>query len=145
MSRYDPLQDLSSLPDVRLRWQRLHGRLGEYRHLTREIVLDPRLERRAQRCTLAHELQHAHRGDLPCVDAVLQKRQEMLVERAAARRLIPLTDLAEALCWARDRHEAAEALDVDRAMLECRLSSLTDAERDALAVALTRTGPEPAA
>lgn len=132
MSGYDPFAELATMPLVSLRWQPLDGRLGEYRHPTREIVLDPRMRHRQRRCTLAHEIQHAVRQDEPCATPVLERRQELIVERAAARRLISLDDLAEALRWARGRHELAELLDVDLGMLDARLSSLRPDERAAL-------------
>lgn len=140
MTAYDPFEELASLPRIRLVWQQLDGRLGEYRHVIREIALDPRMHRRQRRCTLAHELQHAMRGDVPCVSPVLERRQERIVERAAALRLIPLDALTEALRWARDRVELAETLDVDLAMLDARLASLGSHELEAVERAIALDG-----
>ena len=78
-----------------------------------------------ERCTLAHELIHIERGHRGCQPP----RIEADVEREAARRLIPLDLLGEALTWARCEAEAADELCVDIATLRTRLADLTRAER----------------
>ncbi|PRC44552.1 hypothetical protein C6A85_99665 [Mycobacterium sp. ITM-2017-0098] len=49
-----------------------------------------------RRCTVAHELVHDERRVFP-TDPVMQAREETLVEQTAARRLIELPDLVDAL------------------------------------------------
>lgn len=111
--------------------------MGLWDQATRTIWLDSRLTFAERRCTLVHELVHAERGDIPCVDAVLDLRQERRVEREAARRLVNLEDLADAVRWSNDQAEVADALEVDLATLQARLAALSDTER----AAVTRLPP----
>jgi len=91
-----------------------------------EHIWIERRQRQAQRrSTLAHELEHLDRGHTGCQPAAI----ELEVEAAAARKLIPLTALAEAIVWASCEDELAQDLWVDRAMVRVRLSTLTDEER----------------
>jgi Zn-dependent peptidase ImmA (M78 family) len=106
--------------------------MGLWDQRTRTVWLDSRLTPVERRCTLAHELVHAERGDVPCGDPALDARQETRVEREAARRLLPLARLAEVLRWSPDLREAAAELDVEVGVLELRLASLDDTERAAL-------------
>ncbi|AZG43486.1 hypothetical protein D7316_00051 [Gordonia insulae] len=82
-----------------------------------------------RRCTLTHELVHDERQVFP-VEPVLAVREEITVERIAARRLIRLEQLVEVLCWTRSTPEAAAELWVDVPMLTAFVRSLTDDERD---------------
>lgn len=81
-----------------------------------------------RRCTIAHELVHDERRIFP-VDRVLRAREELRVERIAARRLIALERLVDALVWTRRTEEVAEELWVDVPMLVALVQSLTDTER----------------
>ncbi len=63
--------------------------LGETRFDTATVALDKGLLQVERRSTIAHELEHIARGPVPD-DAVLAAREELWVERAAARKLIPL-------------------------------------------------------
>lgn len=89
-------------------------------------VDDPQASRR---CTLAHELVHDERRIYPA-DRVLRAREEIAVERIAARRLIALDRLVDVLVWTRRTEEVAEELWVDVPMLVALVQSLTDDERD---------------
>lgn len=92
------------------------------------ITLDVRLTQAQRRCTLAHEIEHVGGGHVgPQPPAV-----ERAVERAAARKLIELSDLADALHWTSDAHELAEVLWVDASVLSARLDALTNGERAAI-------------
>lgn len=82
-----------------------------------------------RRCTLTHELVHDERRIFPA-DRVLQAREELRVERIAARRLIALDRLVDVLVWTRRTEEVAEELWVDVPMLVALVQSLTDEERD---------------
>lgn len=132
-SGYDPWRHLRSMPHVSLRWTRDEAELDGaqawwYPDLV-EIVIDAGLPQADRRCALAHELVHAERGDGPCVTPVLEIRQEHAVDVAAARRLIGLRALADALAWGHGPAEVADELWVDLATLRVRLATLTPAEQ----------------
>lgn len=95
----------------------------------RTIYLSPDLDQAERRSTLTHELIHAVRGDEPCATTELELRQEARVEAEAARLLIPLPDLGDALRWCLDVDELAEELWVDEGLVRARLHGLSDLER----------------
>lgn len=96
------------------------------------IHLDRTLDAAQRRSTLAHEIGHIQRGDSAACPASVERR----VEAAAARCLIPLDDLVDALRWSRRIEEVAAVLSVDVQMLEARLDRQTPAERAAISAAL---------
>ena len=102
---------------------------GMCRWNRRTILLDIKLSRIEERCTLTHELVHAERGPFPCWATA---REEAAVNAEAARRLIPLDALGEALAWSLHPTVAAEELDVDPPTLEALLRNLAEAELEAL-------------
>lgn len=102
---------------------------GMCRWNRRTILLDIRLSRIEERCTLTHELVHAERGPFPCWATA---REEAAVNAEAARRLIPLDALGEALAWSLHPTVAAEELDVDPPTLEALLRNLAEAELEVL-------------
>ena len=102
---------------------------GMCRWNRRTILLDIRLSRIEERCTLTHEIVHAERGPFP---RWATAREEAAVNAEVARRLIPLDALGEALAWSLHPAVAAEELDVDPPTLEALLRNLTGAELDAL-------------
>jgi hypothetical protein len=106
------------------------GLMGLWDEATRTLWLDTGLTSTERRCTVVHELVHAERGDVPCDDAVLDARQERWVEREAARRLVPLSALIEALRWTTRADELAEVLDVDAQTLAARVAGLSHVERE---------------
>jgi len=57
------------------------------------------------------------------------EREEIAVEREAARRLIDIRKLGEAMAWSSDPVTVAEELWVDELMLKARLEGLHPAER----------------
>ncbi|GAA2068797.1 hypothetical protein [Williamsia deligens] len=81
-----------------------------------------------RRCTLTHELVHDERRVFPR-DSVLRAREEVTVERIAARRLVALEQLVDVLRWTRDTAEAADELWVDMPMFLALVASLSDDER----------------
>lgn len=113
------------------------GELGCYAHDDRSIHLDPRLSSTAEKCTLAHEIVHAERGDVclagetPDADR-LDLRQERDVQRIASARLVEINDLSRAIARTADLEDAAEELGVDEDTLWHRLDALTDDEKDLL-------------
>lgn len=133
MGRYHPWRHLAGLAHINLRWshddQELDGALGWFYLDQAEIVMDGRQTQAQRRSTLAHELVHVERGDQPMGCDILDARQESLVAREAARRLIGIRHLGEALAWAHDLAEAADELWVDEPTLRTRLEHLHPAER----------------
>ena len=59
------------------------------------ITIDERASRRERRALLAHELIHAERGiGHPVASAATMQREEAIVRRETAMRLVPLVELA---------------------------------------------------
>ena len=124
-------------PDWAVQWTRLpDGLLGVTDHARQVIVLDERLLQAERRCTLAHELEHVRRGPTPA-EPVLAAREEAAIDLAAARQLIRINDLGEALAWSDHPQEVADELWVDAATLATRLRHLTRAETEALTARLS--------
>lgn len=130
LNTYSPWGELTAQPDLRLEWRELAGHLGEYLHVERCIVLDPRMPRRQQRSVLAHELRHAEHRDFHTMCDRVNLRQEQRADREAARLLVDVRDLASALILY-DEHLSAAAVElrVSDAMLRIRLATLHPAER----------------
>ncbi|MFD4294178.1 hypothetical protein ACFWQG_13255 [Rhodococcus sp. NPDC058532] len=101
------------------------------------IFLDRDLTQRSRRSALAHECAHVERGIVP-VDAVLEAREERAVDIIAARRLITVELLIDALRWCRGVTgvELADEVWTDQHALNVRLASLTPAERAQITAAL---------
>lgn len=101
------------------------------------IIIDSRLTQAARRSVLTHELVHIARGSVPD-DPVLMAREEAMVDEIAARALIGLDTLIDALRWCRGVPSADMADEVwtDRHALLVRLATLTPAERATVAEAL---------
>lgn len=89
------------------------------------IVLD-HLQRRTQaRCTLAHELAHIDLGHLtlpPDTPKYVRTRQEVEADQLAARRLITVEQLGDAIleCTPGDWHQLAGILNVDVHTVQAR-------------------------
>lgn len=127
---------MRSLVDWTLEWAYLPGDVvGVTDWAHRTVTLDVRLTQVERRCTIAHELEHIARGPAPAWDVV---REELAVDAAVARCLIPLGRLATAVAWSLDPHEIAEELWVDVPTLEARARGLTAGERDVLRAVLDR-------
>ena len=141
MVRYSPWRHLRSLPEIDLHWtdddQLLDGAHAWYYDRLRAIVMDKRLTQVERRSVIAHELGHAIRGDLPCGSDRLDWRQEAVVDQWAARKLIELPALVDALKWSDDPAEVADALWVTVDLLEVRIAHLHPSERSVLRAALS--------
>jgi hypothetical protein len=127
-SRYDPWWDLSQRTYLRVEFvDAPTGRRGVIRG--NDIMIDRHQLQVERRCTIAHELVHDERRVFPA-EPVLKAREETLVERTAARRLIELGDLIDALraCTTRQSDSLADSLWVDRPMLEARMAALDPIE-----------------
>lgn len=96
-----------------------------------EIVLDRDLTQVERRCTLTHELEHVARG--PVVDDdQAAAREEAAVDELAARRLVSLRELMDALLWSDHEHDVADELWVDVPTLKTRLATLAEHEHTAI-------------
>jgi hypothetical protein len=138
MVTYDPWHALADFEHARVVFDDLPPRRrGEIDFGTQTITLQRRLDPTTQRCTLAHELVHLERGPVVMAHA---PREERLVAAIAARRLVPIDALADALRWTQDERGLADELSVDVRTVRARLRSLTDAEQ---ALLLERVAPEP--
>lgn len=93
---YDPWAHAQALGLVIIEQRLQHGRRGEYRHAERTIAMLPGLTEREARSVLAHEVQHALRGDVPSPSNLISARQELHARRAAARMLIDPVEYAAA-------------------------------------------------
>jgi hypothetical protein len=136
VASFSPWRLLRHLPDVQLHFtdddELLDGAHAWYYHRLRAIVMDSRLSQVERRSVLAHELGHVIRGDVPCGDEILDARQESVVDQWAARKLISLDALVDALRWSDDPHEVADALWVTVDLLEVRVAHLHPSERAAV-------------
>jgi hypothetical protein len=132
-NRYDPWHDLAvNWPEIEVVIEPMGGRLlGVLRYPV--IALRAGTSAAQRRCTLTHEIVHLERGVAEC--GPWSDREELLVHREVARRLIPLADLAAAvrnLGGTAVLAELAQALDVDLETARLRLDMLTSAELAAI-------------
>lgn len=124
---YHPWRDACDREHLNITFERLaDGRRGCLRG--DRITINTGDDQAQRRSTLAHELVHDERRVFP-IDRVLRAREELTVERIAARRLIALDHLVDVLRWTRSTGEVAAELWVDVPMLQALGRSLTDAER----------------
>lgn len=124
MGSYDPWTDLSRRTYLSVEFvDAPTGRRG--RICGNTIMIDRHQLQNERRSTIAHELVHDERRVYPA-DPVMRAKEETLVERTAARRLIAMPDLVDALraCSTRLAGELAEHLWVDPPMLKARMSDL---------------------
>lgn len=128
---YSPWEELAGLPHIELRREPLEGgRLGEYVHHLSLIRLDPRMPRRQARSVLCHELMHVRYGDVRTFCDQVNRWQELRADHEAARLLIDIHDLADALLVHSQHLPAvAIALRVSIDLLEVRLKRLHPSER----------------
>jgi hypothetical protein len=131
---YDPWQTLTDLPHIELVVTRLPAGQGWWLPDVQGIALDDRLGQAERRAVLEHELQHAAAGDVCCrglgPDGDRQaRRQERRADERAARRLITLDELADALTWCLGYDELADHLHCDERTVRARIRSLTDVEK----------------
>ncbi len=127
---FHPWRTLRDLTDWILTFDHTLASRGECSWSTKTIRLRAGLTQAQRRCVLAHELEHAARGPFPRWATV---REEDAVNAAAARKLINIRALGEALAWSQCLDEIAEELWVDVPTLTARLSHLHPAERAYLA------------
>jgi len=99
-----------------------------------DLALSRLLGQAERRCTITHETVHVERGPVPA-DPRLAAREELVVDEIAARRLIPLGDLIDAIRWGQGDPDNEEMW-VDLPTLQARVRTLTDAERAQISEAL---------
>lgn len=126
---WNPWAELARRSHLRVVWTD-RGQRGCLEFTSGVISMRRAMPRHESRCVMAHELVHDERGAVP---RWLVPREERAVRREAARRLIPLDDLARALQWSPHLPEVAEELGVDLPTLRARLCGLTADERGRLA------------
>lgn len=91
------------------------------------IWLCSRLNQVRRRCTLTHEIVHLERGGVVGAGRA-RRREERVVDEIAARRLIPLDALTDALRWTQRLPELAEELWVDQPTIRTRMNTLDPVE-----------------
>lgn len=125
---HHPWRAFRELEEWTLRWAVLpFGIWGLTDFGDKTVTLAHGLTQAERRCTIAHETQHIHRGEVP---AWRQPHEEREVDRNVARLLLPdIYAIGEALAWATCNEEAADELWVDDLTLRARLDSLHPAER----------------
>ena len=108
------LLDLVMLNGIKLEYTDLSHleRDGDYHHATRTIRLQEGMARRKKKSTLAHELVHAHFGDVPSMFGPVNAKQERRADELAARFLINFDDYREAE-HTRNGHVESMAFDLD--------------------------------
>lgn len=105
------------------------------------IIVGRHLSRVERRCAVAHELVHADHDEQQCATdgpgtSRIARRRELDADLTAARRLIPLDRLIDALRWALGFEEVAETLDVTPRLARVRILHLTMAEKGEIELAL---------
>lgn len=119
-------------PHITVRYADLpDGMYGYTDFAAGEVVLERSLLQVERRCTVTHEDVHLHRGPVP-TDPHLRRREEAIVDGIAARRLVSLGELIDALLLSDHPREVADQLWVDVPTLRTRVAGLAAAERDAI-------------
>ena len=100
-----------------------NGWWGVYDHQRRLITLRPEMAAVQARCTLMHELGHAHYGH-----TTVTGKQELLANKWAAHRLIDWDQLLYSAACEYDTMGMAAAVGVLPSVMETYLKTLTRAE-----------------
>lgn len=132
MKTIDPYEWLAKSPQVTLEITRLpDDEMGCWVPELDRILLDDRLSQTERRCTLVHEMVHRLHGDDPDLPPDLAHIQEEACKAQAARLLIPMPALVDAVLWSWEQREdeMAEQLWVDVDTLRDRVKHLTYDER----------------
>ncbi|MCX6396586.1 MAG: ImmA/IrrE family metallo-endopeptidase [Propionibacteriales bacterium] len=129
--RYDPAADLADRhPGWVVGLVDLGGLVPEVLCWVRRVILiEAGSSPEVQRSSLAHAVAHLDLGHRRTVAGFFENREELQADHLAARRLIEVDQLADALRWSQDRGEVALQLGVDLATLQTREAGLTPAER----------------
>jgi hypothetical protein len=124
---WHPWRALRHKPHVQVVWEPLDGRLGAWDARTSTIYMHPRQGQAQGRVTATHEQIHQEWGH----DGCQPERVEVRVRKAAARRLISIYALVDAVLFWGDANlpALAEDLWVDVETVRVRLDHLHPAER----------------
>lgn len=132
MRRYDPWKDAAERhAGIHIQKAAIAPLRGAWVPSQRVILLARRLTIAETRHTLAHEIAHIDLAHARCSgpDGDRQQlRNEAAADQLAARRLVPLRDLADVLAWTDEHDEVCEALAVTSDILMARLAGLTREE-----------------
>lgn len=126
---HHPWRELRALPHIDLRWH-VGAPAGETQWWSDGSVvisLSKDLKQTERRSTLTHEIRHVLRGRPPIGEAA-RRKEEREIDLEAARLLIPLDALIDALRWTGNHHELAETLWVDFGTFVNRIKGLTEGE-----------------
>lgn len=125
MPRHNPWREMRRQPEWSIHFcsELPYGAHGWTRWGDRTIWLLDSLTQTQRRCALEHERQHLLRGPDGQGDA-----EEVAVEQATARTLIPLDELLDALRWSRHPREVADHCWVTMDVLACRMRHLHPSE-----------------
>ncbi|PBC72212.1 uncharacterized protein DUF955 [Streptomyces sp. TLI_235] len=119
---YDPCAELEhmGIPVIRT-W--LRDTWGAWLPQDQAIVIAEGLNAVQERCVLAHELEHVLAGDTLCA-TIRGVRAELLADRRAARKLLPISEFYRVMQWASDEFQMAEELQVTPWMIRARYADL---------------------
>lgn len=124
---FNPWRQIRNLPELDVHWiDQPPGRIAATDG--RRIWMDTRLLQVQRRCAAAHELIHVERGHRSGCHPLVERQ----VRAEAARRLITIEHLLDALAWTVDWDEAADVLWVTVEVLRDRIDNLTTEETAAL-------------
>lgn len=132
---YSPWAEVARMTDITVAFVALpDDEMAWWDPSARTIEISDRLDRVERRATLAHEIEHVLAGDGVCHGTADDGWFTCVMERRAsiraARKLIPIEGLAEAIALYNDHDELmAEHLDVDLDTLDVRRDSLQPQER----------------
>lgn len=134
---HHPWRELRNLPHIELRWHvgAPAGKTQWWSDGSVTISLDERLGQAQRRSTLTHEIRHVLRGRPP-IGVAARRKEEREIDQEAARLLISLDRLIDALRWTGDHHELAEILWCDMATFNARVEGLTEDEWQAIELAM---------
>lgn len=120
---FNPWRRLRALTHIELLWHD-GGPMGETDFEAGTISLRRGMTYEERRCTVLHECLHVERGPVPLG---LAEREELQVEKATARALLPsVRRIGDALAWAEgDEAIAAAELGVDVGVLRTRMKYMT--------------------
>lgn len=117
MRLYNPWRDAEKRPEITIdcRHELPDGQSGAYDSSAETIYLCKTLLQSDRRCTLAHELLHVDRGAPPVDVEWIAEKEERIVDRLAAQRLIDRERFIDAVIWCGRRvgPECASELWVD--------------------------------
>lgn len=126
---FHPWGILRKLAHIRLSWVVMPDQVPGRTNGVDIIWMDKRLDQVERRCTLTHELIHIEQQHVGCQPEAIEE----WVRAEAARRLIPIEDLATALTWSTSPLEVADDLWVTPSVLTDRLATLSTSDAATLA------------